>query len=88
MKTRLIKRSCIDPTPDDVLVTGNSVLHSGTDADQRIAPLPGVDLGWDLTGRIIGKQRLSDLVPGTIALTTTEIEPQRSSYGALNRHHR
>ena len=32
-----------------MLVTGNSVLHSGTDPDERIAPLPGVDLGWDLT---------------------------------------
>jgi hypothetical protein len=73
-----------------VLVTGNSVLHSGTDPDERIAPLPGVDLGWDLTRQreSLGKQRLSDLVPGTIALTTTEIEPQRSSCGALNRHHR
>lgn len=40
----------IDPAPDTVLVTSNNVLHSGSDPDERIAPLPGVDLAWDLTG--------------------------------------
>ena len=40
----------IDPLPDHNLIIDNTVLHNGTNPDVRIAPLPGVDLTWDMTG--------------------------------------
>lgn len=39
-----------DPFADDNLIVNNVVLHNGTDPDPRVAPLPGADLLWDLTG--------------------------------------
>ncbi len=40
----------IDPFVDASSVLNNVVLHNGTNPDPRIAPLPGADLLWDLTG--------------------------------------
>ena len=40
----------IDPFPDDNEVVGNIALQNGGDADAFIAPLPGSDLLWDLSG--------------------------------------
>jgi parallel beta-helix repeat protein len=40
----------IDPLPDQILVTGNTVLHNGAHPDPRIAPFPPADLLWDGSG--------------------------------------
>lgn len=40
----------VEPFPDHTLVVNNVVMHNGLDPDPRIAPFPGADLLWDLTG--------------------------------------
>ena len=40
----------LDPTPDGGEVRGNITRGNGYDPDQRLAPLPGADVVWDLTG--------------------------------------
>ena len=40
----------LDPTPDGGEVRGNVARGNGYDPDPRLAPLPGVDVVWDLTG--------------------------------------
>ena len=40
----------LDPTPDGGEVRGNVARGNGFDADPRLAPLPGADVVWDLTG--------------------------------------
>ena len=40
----------LDPTPDGGEVRGNGARGNGNDPDPRLAPLPGADVVWDLTG--------------------------------------
>ena len=40
----------LDPTPDGGEVRGNVARGNGYDPDPRLAPLPGADVVWDLTG--------------------------------------
>ncbi len=40
----------LDPTPDGGEVRGNVARGNGFDPDPRLAPLPGADVVWDLTG--------------------------------------
>ena len=40
----------LDPSPDGGEVRGNVARGNGFDADPRLAPLPGADVVWDLTG--------------------------------------
>lgn len=40
----------LDPTPDVGEVRGNVARGNGYDPDPRLAPLPGADVVWDLTG--------------------------------------
>ena len=40
----------LDPSPDGGEVRGNVTRGNGYDPDPRLAPLPGADVVWDLTG--------------------------------------
>jgi hypothetical protein len=40
----------LDPSPDGGEVRGNVARGNGYDPDPRLAPLPGADVIWDLTG--------------------------------------
>jgi parallel beta-helix repeat protein len=40
----------LDPSPDGGEVRGNIARGNGYDPDPRLAPLPGADVVWDLTG--------------------------------------
>jgi hypothetical protein len=40
----------LDPSPDGGEVRGNVARGNGNDPDPRLAPLPGADVVWDLSG--------------------------------------